>query len=117
MYNNRSSSSNVTNCILWGDSASGLGNEVYNDGLSSSIFFYCDIEGSGGSTSWLSSLGTDGGSNIDADPLFVNEPDPGSAPTTEGDLHIQVSSPCIDSGNNAAVAGVSTDFEGDSPYH
>lgn len=103
------------NCILWGNNAGGSSNEVFiSTMMSSSTFFYCDIEGSGGSTSWDSNLGTDGGSNIDADPLFVNEPDPGSAPTTEGDLHIQVSSPCIDSGNNAAVAGVSTDFEGDS---
>jgi hypothetical protein len=114
MFNEEYSSPSLTNCILWGDNANGSDNEVYNDDFSSSTFSYCDIEGSGGSTGWDSGLGTDGGSNIDVDPLFVDEPDSASAPTTDGDLHLRAGSTCIDSGNNAAVAGVSTDFEGDS---
>jgi C1A family cysteine protease len=113
MGNHDHSSPTLTNCILWGDSESGLGNELNNGSNSTPTFSYCDVEGSGGSTDWDTSFGLDGGNNIDADPSFVDEPDPSSAPTTEGDLHLQAGSPCIDSGNDTAVAGVTTDFEGD----
>lgn len=109
---NETSSPTLTNCILWANAAGNFGDEVYNIRDSSPTFSYCDIEGSGGSASWDTSLGTDGGNNIDADPLFVSQPDHTAAPTTAGDVHLQKGSPCIDSGNNAAVA-VSTDFEGD----
>ena len=105
------------NCILWGDYADDAGNEIYSysDGAEANVTsYYCDIEGSGGSgAGWDSSLGTDGGNNIDVDPVFAAEPDPASAPTTNGNLHLQAGSPCIDMGNNIAVAEVSTDFEGD----
>ncbi|MFW6150832.1 MAG: right-handed parallel beta-helix repeat-containing protein [Chloroflexota bacterium] len=113
LYNEWDSWPALTNCVLWGDSAGVSGDEV--QGISSwPTFSYSDIQGSGGSgTGWDSSLGTDGGNNIDVDPMFVDQPDPNNAPTTDGDLHLQAGSPCIDSGNNAAAAGVSTDFEGD----
>jgi len=115
MWNYLHASPTLTNCILWGDSASDSDNEVFNSSNSTPNFYYCDIEGSNGSgMSWDINLGNDGGNNIDVDSLYVDEPDPASAPTAEGDLHIKAGSPCIDSGNNTAVAGVSTDFEGDS---
>ena len=34
------------------------------------------------------------------DPLFVTPVDPATAPTTVGDLHLQVGSPAVDAGNN-----------------
>ena len=115
----------ITNCTFSGSTASTDGNEIYNDNQSigecspqminsivwndSAIYnysgavpsyAYCDIKDSGGSTAWVSSFGTDNGNNIDADPLFVNEPDPTAAPSTAGDLHLVTGSPCLDAGNN-----------------
>jgi hypothetical protein len=93
MYNDGSSPT-VTNCILWGNSAT-TGAEVYND-TSSPTFRYCDIAGSGGSGAWVgASIGTDGGGNIDADPLFVNVPG--------GNLRLQAGSPCIDAADGDAA--------------
>ena len=57
---------------------------------------YSDIQGCGGSGGgWNSSVGTDGGGNIDADPLFLN--------AAGGDLHIQSGSPCIDAGTSSGA--------------
>jgi len=67
----------VTNCVLWNDTAAISGNEVYNDTLDMSVltFSHCDIDGCGGSgAGWDPALDTDGGGNIDDDPLFVNVP-------------------------------------------
>jgi predicted outer membrane repeat protein len=58
------------------------------------IFMYVGnsiIQDSGGSgTGWDSSLGIDGGGNIDQDPLFVDSPN--------DDLHLSYGSPAIDTG-------------------
>ena len=62
----------------------------------------CLIANSGGSASWDSALGTDGGNNLDADPFFVAEVDPLTAPSTGGDLRLMVFSPAIDAGDNSA---------------
>ncbi|MDY6836110.1 MAG: right-handed parallel beta-helix repeat-containing protein [Chloroflexota bacterium] len=84
----------LTNCILWGDTP----DEVYNSGGGSPTITYSLIQ-----------LGTGiypGTGNINAQPLFE---DPGSS-----DFHLQLSSPCIDSGSNVAVpAWLIEDFEGD----
>jgi hypothetical protein len=90
MCNQNSSTSIVTNSILWGDSP----DEIYN--LSSSpTVTYSDIQGS-----------YTGTGNIDADPLFVD--------VGNGDLHLQQGSPCIDAGDNSAAALPSTDIDGDN---
>jgi parallel beta-helix repeat protein len=90
-----SSTPGISNTILWNNTASNSGNEIYNSSSSNPTFYYCDIEGSGGSSSWAgSSFGTDGGNNIDSDPLFVGS----------GDYPYCVTgiSPCADVGNDAA---------------
>jgi predicted outer membrane repeat protein len=93
MYNYENSDPTLTNVILWGNTADSSGNQIYNDTGTSNIS-YSDIQGSGGSGSgWDSSLGTDGGGNIDADPLFVDAPN--------GDLHLSFGSPVIDSGDDS----------------
>jgi len=84
---NVDSSPTVTNCIFWNG-----GDEIRNDGASTPLITYCDIEG-----------GYSGMGNIDADPLFVGI----------GDYHLQPGSPCIDAGENAAPSLPATDFEGE----
>ncbi|MCD6400346.1 MAG: DUF11 domain-containing protein, partial [Anaerolineales bacterium] len=77
---------------------------------------YSDIQGSGGSSSWDSSLGTNGGGNIDSDPLFV-DPDGAddTAGTTDDNLRLSLPSPAIDAGNNYSVT-VTTDLDGNPRF-
>jgi hypothetical protein len=109
-----SASPTVTNCIMWDDYAASGAPEVYNLGSSTPTFSYCDITGCGGSGGgWNSSIGTDGGNNIAADPLFVSAIAASSAPDTTGNYRLQAGSPCIGTGNSAAVPpGVTTDLDG-----
>ncbi len=82
----------ASNVILWGNSAPN-GPEIYNDS-STPVVTYSDIQG-----------GYAGTGNINADPLFVN--------AAGGNLRLQLTSPAIDAGNNAAVpSGVTTDLDG-----
>jgi predicted outer membrane repeat protein len=93
----------LTNSILWGNTAPD-GAQIYN--YSNTTISYSLVQGSGGSgPGWDTSLGTDGGGNIDADPQFVDAPN--------GDLHLQPTSPAIDAGDNSAVPpGITTDLDG-----
>ncbi|MBU1662841.1 MAG: hypothetical protein KKD28_15380, partial [Chloroflexi bacterium] len=92
------------NSILWGNT-SPEGPQIYNNINGTPILSYSDIQGSGGSgAGWDSLLGTDSGGNIDSNPLFVS-------PAT-ADLHLQSSSPTIDSGMNTGCPA--TDLEGNS---
>jgi predicted outer membrane repeat protein len=73
----------LTNSIVWG-----AGSHVASQ-YSTLAVSYSDLQGSGGSAAWNPAYGSDGGGNIDADPLFVSD----------SDLHLSVGSPCIDQGN------------------
>jgi hypothetical protein len=57
----------VTNCILW---TGNYGDGVYVYGKTDASFRCCDVNGSGGSASWDTSIGRDGGGNIEEKPLF-----------------------------------------------
>ncbi len=110
--NINTSTPTFTNCILWGNSP----DEIYNGAASMPIYIHSDIDKSGGSTSWDTLLGIDGGGNIDADPLFV---DPigldGVAGTADDDLRLQGTSPCIDAGDYdayLAAGGGLVDLDG-----
>lgn len=92
---NEYSSPTITNCILLEDTAL-FGPEILNYSNSSPTIAYCDIDQDGYE-------GING--NIRKDPLFV---DPAN-----GDFHLWVGSPCIDSGTNTALAIPYFDFEGD----
>jgi len=91
--NYESSSPTLTNCILWGDTSP----EVFGTVESEPVITYSDIDG-----------GYTGVGNIDENPLFV-------APGT-GDLRLQLSSPAIDAGNNAAVPAAFTDLGGNPRF-
>ncbi len=108
MYNS-SSSPALTNAILWGNTATSAGSQIYNYNPSSiPAIAYSDIQDSGGSgAGWDSSLGTDGGGNVDADPLFVD--------FANGDIYLELSSPAIDAGDNLSVT-VTTDLDGNPRF-
>jgi hypothetical protein len=113
MYNEWYSDPTVTNCIFWDNTASSGGNEIDNY-ESTPVISYCDITGSGGSSSWDTDLGSDGGDNIDADPLFVDPNGPDGITGTDDDiLRLSHGSPCIDAGDSNSVPDdITTDLDG-----
>jgi len=101
----------LTNCVLWGNIAQ-MGSQLNLEGVSAPTITYCDILG-----------GLAGTGNIDSDPLFVRNPDPGpdgkwgSTDDDYGDLRLQACSPVVDGGSNAAIpAGVTTDLVGNARF-
>jgi len=94
----------LVNSIIWGNTATDARPDVYNYGTSP-IVSYSDIQGSGGSSSWDSTFGTDNGGNLDLNPQFVN--------ATLGDLTLQAISPMIDAGNKSLLPIDVTDLDKD----
>lgn len=88
----------AVNCILRDG-----GDEVWNYDASAISMTYSDVEG-----------GFPGTGNIDADPMFVDADGADNIVGTEDDdLQLTAGSPCIDTGDNAAVpASVETDIRG-----
>jgi hypothetical protein len=105
MYNGFISNPAVINCILWSNTALN-GPQIFNESSTPTIRF-SDIEGSGGSgAGWTPILGSDGGGNIDSNPLFADT-----------DLRLSANSPCIDAGDNSGVpAGIATDLDGNPRF-
>ncbi len=104
---NAGSSPHIINSIFWGNAASGLMNapaQIHNLN-SNPVISYTLIQGSGGSSAWLNSLGMNGGNNLDADPLFQVPIDPAHAPTSAGNLRLKRGSPAIDAGDDRAASG------------
>jgi len=100
------------NCVVWGNSATS-GPEVSNIG-SGPTFRYSNLQGSGGSIAWNAAFGTNGGGNIDANPMYVDaDGADNTVGTADDDLRLFSMSPSVDSGNNALIpAGVTTDRDG-----
>ncbi|HFA49417.1 MAG TPA: hypothetical protein ENJ95_10425 [Bacteroidetes bacterium] len=97
--NNNTSSHTIANTIFW-DNASGV--SIRNDN-STPTFKNSLVEGSGGSSSWNSSFGTDNGNNIDVDPSFVD--------VANDDFRLNSGSPALDVGdNNSVPSGITTDL-------
>ena len=115
-----SGSSKVTfrNSIIWGNAAP-LAPELKTDNINASFAFAHSLAGgSGGSSNWTLPAISDGGNNIDADPLFTGRVNPsqgGWQPTDAGDYTLRYCSPAIDAGNNAAHPNIaSADLAGNA---
>jgi predicted outer membrane repeat protein len=112
----------ITNAVVWGNTAGISGPQIYNDETGAASIQYSDVEGG---CATIPGNDCSGGGNIDANPLFVRNPDPGADDTwgTEdddyGDLHLQIGSPAIDAGNNTApeLAGITTDLDGNPRFY
>ena len=109
----------VTNSVLWNDTA-GAAPEIDYVASASGVISHTLLMGSNGSgPGWDGGLGSDGGGNIDDDPLFLRDPDPGPDGAWDGldddygDLQLQRESPAVDAGDNDLVpAGLTTDLAG-----
>ncbi len=98
----------VQNSILWGNTASAHSAQVYAGGASST-FRYSLLQDAFLGGAWNLAYGTDGGDNLDANPLFIQNPNAGgdgwaddpntpadeAANNTYGDLRLRVCSPAI----------------------
>ncbi len=103
----------ISNSIISGNTAgseNNISNNISTPSISSSI-----IGESGGSTSWNPVFGTDGGNNLDLDPLFTNAIDPDGLDdilgTIDDGLRLSVNSPAIDAG---VVTATVTDILGNT---
>ncbi|MGB5981186.1 MAG: choice-of-anchor Q domain-containing protein [Nonlabens sp.] len=103
VYNYLNSSSIITNCIIWNnfrrDVATHVAASIDNEVSSFATITNSLIDNSGGSgSSWESSMGTDGGNNLDTDPFFI---DLGSY-----NYRLQSISPAIDSGTGVGITAI-----------
>ena len=100
LYND-DSSPRLTNVIIWNNETS-VGLDIGKTTASTPQFRNSMIEGSGGSSNWQSSLGTDQGNNQDVDPNFVTPIAANTAPTVVGNLQLSNGSPAADAGLTSA---------------
>jgi hypothetical protein len=116
MYND-DSIPGLSNLILWGNTAVTSGRQMHNQ--DASVTFTTSLVQGGLTGSGIynqDSTVSDGGGNLDADPDFVRDPDPGyggwdGVDDDYGDLRLTVGSPAIDTGTNDAI-GLPTDLDG-----
>jgi predicted outer membrane repeat protein len=102
---NSAGSLDLSNVILWGNTAVISGSQLYNSGVTTVIttsLVQGGITGTGVVNTNDSSV-TDGGGNIDSNPLFI---DP-----TIGNLRLQTDSPAIETGTNINES-MPTDLDG-----
>jgi len=100
IVNSNNSNPVLTNVIIWGNTAP-TGPNLINF-FSTPTITYSIVEGCGSNThNWDHSCGTNGGGNLDLDPLFVD--------TAQGDLHLNINSPAIDAGINTECPAIDLD--------
>jgi predicted outer membrane repeat protein len=102
MHNQNNSNPIIINAVMWGDSATAGVAEIENVSSTPTIS-YSLVQGSGGSGAWNSSYGTDGGDNIDDDPLFADQ--------SSGNLRLTGGSPAIDAGDTSALGWPERDLD------
>ena len=108
VYNTSSSKSTIQNSILWNNQDSGGSGaiaQIANDASSLSIIQSSLVQGALTSGIWDIRLGSDGGNNLDRDPLFV---DPATA-----NYRLQTGSPAIDAGDTNLLPADSSDLDSD----
>ena len=117
---NVNNSATLANCILWGnvdDTGSGEFAQIYDDLGVSQVTFSCiqDDDPNDGNIPFGGAVN----GNIDDNPLFVRDPNPGPDGNWDGvqddfgDLYLQDAAPCIDAGDDTSVPADGTDLDGD----
>ena len=96
----------LTNCILWGNTEPSDVTESAQIQGGATIINKCCIQG------WSDKLGGTG--NFSDDPLFVDPNGPDARVGTEDDnLRLKIGSPCINTGDNAAIPIDTLDLDND----
>ncbi|GEM44657.1 beta strand repeat-containing protein [Deinococcus cellulosilyticus] len=104
---NRSATPVFHNSILWNNRVGTDPSQVKSIDSALPDFRNSLIQGSGGSTAWDASVGTDLGNNLDQMPAFVSE--------ASNDYRLKTCSPAIDAGDSNLTA-LSTDFAGNNRF-
>jgi len=97
IYAPDSTIASATRTVVWGNCASGSGDEVFTDVISGTgavYFTCCDVDTSGVEGSGAAIYVSD---NISKDPDFCAPESCNNAPTTAGDYTLAANSPCIPS--------------------
>lgn len=106
---NYQSSSLIYNTIIWGNTGGGV--DIYG-GATVPTFTNSLVQGCVTNTAWT--CGHDGGSNLDADPLFIDADGPDDIPGTADDApRFLKNSPACDAGNNSFLPSDTHDLDGD----
>ena len=102
----------ISNNIVWGNTAVGSGADIeIGDGNPSHIAVLSNND-YGELTSFGGGSVTEDATNINLDPLFLAT---SNLDSSNWDLHLTESSPCIDAGDNTLIpSGTTTDRDGDS---
>jgi hypothetical protein len=106
----------LANTIFW-DNDAPESPQIYNASSAPEIR-YSLIQGALSSGDWDPDLGIDAGHNLDQDPMFVDADGADDLTgTSDDELRLQIPSPAIDAGDNAAVLiGVVTDLAGSARF-
>lgn len=107
VYCNYSSTPTFRDCILWGNTVTNTGAQLFlNDEASDPNFYYCDVEGGSAAFELNGNFYTGTyQNNINTFPLFVS-PSSGSGTGYNGttaDWSLQAGSPCIDAGDPVGI--------------
>jgi hypothetical protein len=111
----------INNTIIWNNidrngintPTASIFNTTATPLISNSIIANSRANGS----NWQSSLGTDGGKNLDVDPLFIKTYSLDFVPIVDGDLRLQNNSPAIDIGNTNALPTDDADLDNDGDFN
>lgn len=102
MYNGSTGTIELKNTIMWGNTAGSMGRSIFKEGSVTVNISYSNIQDCGGSGGgWDSACGIDVGSNIDLNPMFIDE-DGGDdiIGTYDDNLRLNFGSPSIETGTN-----------------
>jgi predicted outer membrane repeat protein len=95
----------IENTILWGNTATGSGNQAYSTGGGSTLSIDASIVEAGDTELFGSSAFSGGSDNLDTDPRFEYAPlpagDDGTFGTSDDGLHVVFGSPAIDAGSGS----------------
>ncbi|HNT20279.1 MAG TPA: choice-of-anchor Q domain-containing protein, partial [Saprospiraceae bacterium] len=90
------------NCVIWNNDAGIAQNVFFNEDANLTVS-YSVLQGTDfASITDFGYNATSGIANTFSDPAFINAPASATAPTTAGDFHVLVYSPCINHGDNAS---------------
>jgi hypothetical protein len=115
IYNQNNSIIVIRNSVMFGNLNGETESNIQNIGGGNSSVSFSLIKGSGGSgAGWQTSVGIDGGGNIDADPMFVDVSNVDGLDevlgTADDGLALSLCSPAVNAGNNVNTAA--TDITG-----